>query len=251
MLGGDYHPTMALIALSDVSLGFRGPPVLDRRNLTIEPGERVCLLGRNGTGKTTLLRLLQGALEPDRGEVIRQQGLRTAMLPQQVPQDLHGSVFDEVARGFGPKAELLAEYHHLASRLASEESDELAGGVGPHPTRSGSRWRLAHAPADRSRPLADEPPGGRRRGDPFRRHETPRALGQGRGRQPGPPAAGRADQPPGHRLHPLAGGFSASLQRHAAVRYARSGLAPSTWPPAFWNSTAAGSQAGRATTRPT
>src|SRR5271169_6682079 len=80
-------PQMALIALADVRLGFRGPPVLDQADLAIEPGERLCLLGRNGAGKTTLLRLLQGTLEPDRGEVIRQQGLRTAMLPQQVPQD--------------------------------------------------------------------------------------------------------------------------------------------------------------------
>ena len=62
-----YHQRMALIALRDVSLGFRGPLVLDRVNLTIEPGERVCLLGRNGTGKTTLLRLIQGEIEPDRG----------------------------------------------------------------------------------------------------------------------------------------------------------------------------------------
>jgi len=116
---------MALIALSDVTLGFRGPPVLDHSHLTIEAGERVCLLGRNGTGKTTLLRLLLGTLEPDQGEVIRQQGLRTAMLPQQVPQDLHGSVYDEVTQGFGPKAELLTEYHHLAGRLASEQSREL------------------------------------------------------------------------------------------------------------------------------
>ena len=130
MSGGVYHPDMSLIAFSDVSLGFRGPPVLDEANLTIEPGERVCLLGRNGTGKTTLLRLLQGALEPDRGEVIRQQGLRTAMLPQQVPQDLHGSVFDAVTQGFGPKAELLAAYHHLANRLAGEESAELAAELG-------------------------------------------------------------------------------------------------------------------------
>ncbi len=135
---------MPLIALSDVNLGFRGPPVLDQANLTIEPGERVCLLGRNGTGKTTLLRLLQGTLEPDRGEVIRQQGLRTAMLPQQVPRDLHGSVFDEVARGFGPKAELLAEYHHLASRLASEGSDDLQAELGriQHALEADGGWRM-------------------------------------------------------------------------------------------------------------
>jgi ABC transport system ATP-binding/permease protein len=135
---------MPLIALSDVSLGFRGPPVLDCANLTIEPGERVCLLGRNGAGKTTLLRLLHGALEPDRGKVIRQQGLRTAMLAQQVPQDLHGSVLDEVAQGFGPKAELLAEYHRLASRLASGESAELQAELGriQHALEADGGWSM-------------------------------------------------------------------------------------------------------------
>ncbi len=95
-------------------------------------------------GKTTLLRLLQGTLEPDRGEVIRAQGLRTAMLPQQVPQDLQGSVFDEVARGFGPKAELLAKYHHLASRLAGEESDDLQAELGriQHALEADGGWRM-------------------------------------------------------------------------------------------------------------
>ena len=109
---------MALITLRDVSLSFRGPPVLDRANVALEPGERVSLLGRNGTGKTTLLRLVHG-------EVARQQGLRTAMLPQEVPQGLAGTVFDEVARGVGPSAELLADYHHVAHQLATEYSDEL------------------------------------------------------------------------------------------------------------------------------
>jgi ATP-binding cassette subfamily F protein uup len=102
---------MALLTLRDVRLGFRGPLILDQANLTVEPGERVCLLGRNGTGKTTLLRLLHGEMEPDRGEVIRQQGLVTAMLPQEVPQELQGTVFEEVARGAGGRSELLAEHH--------------------------------------------------------------------------------------------------------------------------------------------
>ncbi len=135
---------MPLIALSDVTLGFRGPPLLEQANLMIEPGERVCLLGRNGTGKTTLLRLLQGAVEPDRGEVIRQQGLRTAMLPQQVPQDLPGSVFDEVSRGFGAKAELLAEYHHLAGRLAAEGSEDLQAELGriQHALEADGGWSV-------------------------------------------------------------------------------------------------------------
>jgi ATP-binding cassette subfamily F protein uup len=135
---------MPLIALSDVNLGFRGPLVLDQANLTIEPGERVCLLGRNGTGKTTLLRLLQGTLEPDRGEVIRQQGLRTAMLPQEVPRDLQGSVFDEVVRGLGPTAELLAEYHRLAGRLAAEGSEQLHAELGriQHALEIDGGWRI-------------------------------------------------------------------------------------------------------------
>jgi ATP-binding cassette subfamily F protein uup len=116
---------MALVALRDLCLGFRGPLVLDEVNLTIEPGERVCLLGRNGMGKTTLLRLIHGEIEPDRGEIARQQGLVTAMLPQEVPQGLGGTVFDEITRGLGPRGELLAEYHHVSARLAIEGSDAL------------------------------------------------------------------------------------------------------------------------------
>jgi ABC transport system ATP-binding/permease protein len=135
---------MPLIALSDVTLAFRGPPLLDQANFSLEPGERVCLLGRNGAGKTTLLRLLQGELQPDHGEIIRQQGLRTALLPQQVPQDLRGVIYDEVTRGFGPKAELLARYHHLASRLAGEESKELQAELGriQHALEAGDGWRM-------------------------------------------------------------------------------------------------------------
>jgi ABC transport system ATP-binding/permease protein len=135
---------MSLIALSEVCLAFRGPPLLDRATLSLEPGERVCLLGRNGAGKSTLLRLLQGELEPDQGEVIRQQGLRTAMLPQQVPRDLDGTIYDEVTRGVGPKAELLANYHTLANRLASNASEELQAELGriQHALEADGGWSV-------------------------------------------------------------------------------------------------------------
>jgi len=125
-------------------MAFHGPPLLDQANLAIEPGERVCLLGRNGSGKTTLLRLVHGVLEPDQGEVVRQQGIRTAMLPQQVPEDLAGSVFEEVARGFGGKVEMLAKYHHLASRLANAASDELQAELGriQHALEADGGWRM-------------------------------------------------------------------------------------------------------------
>jgi ABC transport system ATP-binding/permease protein len=135
---------MALIALSEVTLRFRGPPVLDEAALTIEPGERLCLVGRNGAGKTTLLRLLAGTAEPDHGDVVRQQGLRVALLPQEVPQDLRGSTFDVIAQGLGPQADLLAQYHRCALRLAAEGSDELRAELGriQHALENDGGWLL-------------------------------------------------------------------------------------------------------------
>jgi ATP-binding cassette subfamily F protein uup len=135
---------MALLALRDVSLGFRGPAVLDTVNLTVEPGERICVLGRNGTGKTSLMRLVMGQLEPDRGEIIRQQGLTCALLPQEVPEGLAGPVFDEVARGFGPGTELLAEYHQVAHRLAIEGGSQLREELDriQHALEVADGWRL-------------------------------------------------------------------------------------------------------------
>jgi ABC transport system ATP-binding/permease protein len=90
---------MALLELKDVSLSLGGPPVLDHVDLAVEKGERVCLLGRNGEGKTTLLRLLAGQMRPDAGEIIRRPGLRAGHLPQEVPADLQGPVRAIVAAG--------------------------------------------------------------------------------------------------------------------------------------------------------
>src|SRR5690349_7514600 len=90
---------MALLSLRDVCLAFGGPRLLDHVDWQIERGERVCLLGRNGEGKSTLLRLIEGRLERDEGEVIRQQGLRIARLPQEVSEGRGGTVAEEVAEG--------------------------------------------------------------------------------------------------------------------------------------------------------
>ncbi len=106
---------MALIALKDISFGFGGPMLLDRINLQIERGERICLVGRNGAGKSTLLKLLNGDLSPDNGILSRAQGLKTAFLPQEVPADLTGSIYDVVAAGVPSHAHLLREYQRLAS----------------------------------------------------------------------------------------------------------------------------------------
>jgi ABC transport system ATP-binding/permease protein len=90
---------MALISLQDVSLGFGGPRLLEGVNLQIERGEWVGLLGRNGMGKSTLLKLVYGDLEPESGVVARAQNLRMAYLPQEVPQNLTGTVAEIIASG--------------------------------------------------------------------------------------------------------------------------------------------------------
>jgi ATP-binding cassette subfamily F protein uup len=116
---------VSLVSLRDIHLAFGGPPLLDGVSLQIEEGERLCLLGRNGTGKSTLLKLLAGELPPDGGEIIRRQGLRISLVSQESPTDLAGTVFEVVAGGMGDATALLAEYHQVSHRLALEGGDEL------------------------------------------------------------------------------------------------------------------------------
>jgi ATP-binding cassette subfamily F protein uup len=97
---------MALISLQDVTIAFSGPPLLDGVGLQIRKGEKLCLLGRNGTGKTTLIKLINDELEPDKGTITRQQGITTAHLPQEIPQGITGQVFEVVLGGLGKQGEV-------------------------------------------------------------------------------------------------------------------------------------------------
>ena len=90
---------MALITLNELSIGFRGPPLLDEVSCRIEAGEKIGLLGRNGAGKTTLMRLLTGEIQPDHGDVVLSSGATAAFLPQDVPGDVSGTIHDVVATG--------------------------------------------------------------------------------------------------------------------------------------------------------
>jgi len=116
---------VALLSLQNITLSFGGPPIFDGINLQLEPGDRLCLMGRNGTGKSTLLRLMAGEFPPETGQIQRQQGLKVAAVGQDVPQDLSGTVFDIVAEGMGETSRLLSDYHSLAHRLGAEQSDAL------------------------------------------------------------------------------------------------------------------------------
>jgi ATP-binding cassette subfamily F protein uup len=93
---------MALLTLNELSIRFRGPPLLDGITCQIERGERIGLLGRNGEGKSTLLRILCGQVEPDHGEVTLAPSSRVSLLPQEVPQDVHGRVAQVIATGLPP-----------------------------------------------------------------------------------------------------------------------------------------------------
>jgi len=77
---------MALIHLKDIHLAFGVAPVLDGIDFAINAGERVCLIGRNGEGKSTLFKLINGTLQPDSGEIITNSSMRVAMLEQDVPE---------------------------------------------------------------------------------------------------------------------------------------------------------------------
>ena len=114
---------MALLGMHDVSVAFGGPAVLDAARFGIERGERVCLLGRNGAGKSTIMKLLEGSIAPDTGEVVRQAGVTTARLEQEVPGDVDGTTFDVVAAGLGETGRLLARYHHASHRVSTDHSE--------------------------------------------------------------------------------------------------------------------------------
>jgi ABC transport system ATP-binding/permease protein len=116
---------MAILTVNDISVGFGGPALLDHATFQIEPGERIGLLGRNGSGKSTLMKLINGDMVPDEGRIAKDAGLRIAMLPQDVPDDLPGTVYDVVASGGIEHIERLKEYHDLTQILGRSHEDCL------------------------------------------------------------------------------------------------------------------------------
>ncbi|MCK5918964.1 MAG: ATP-binding cassette domain-containing protein, partial [Cocleimonas sp.] len=107
---------MALLSLQNISLSFGGPPLLDGVNLSVEPRERICLIGRNGAGKSTLMKVINGQIKADSGEKIVESGAVITQLEQEVPQDVSGSVYEVVASGLQEVGDLLNQYHQLNER---------------------------------------------------------------------------------------------------------------------------------------
>ena len=135
---------MSIIRLRNISVSFGGPAILQHISLSIDAGERVCLLGRNGMGKSTLMNVIAGDILPDSGEIERQQNLVTAKLDQQVSIGEGGSVFDLVAQGLGQSAELLRAYHRAVHRLALEHNSKAEAELekAQHAVEVAGAWQL-------------------------------------------------------------------------------------------------------------
>jgi ATP-binding cassette subfamily F protein uup len=117
---------MSLIKIEKAGLSYGLQVLLDGVDLSIEKGQRLCLIGRNGAGKSSLLKVLAGEVDLDRGEIYREPGVRIARLEQDLPEADDRQIFDVVASGLEGMGELLAEYWHLATE-GSEQALERMG----------------------------------------------------------------------------------------------------------------------------
>lgn len=115
-----------LITLDNISLSFGPEALLDKVKLQIANGERACLIGRNGTGKSSLLKIIEGTLSPDSGQIWRKPNLKLARLEQELPQQTTVSIYEFVAQGLAETGQLLATYHALTQRLANKNASDLA-----------------------------------------------------------------------------------------------------------------------------
>ncbi|MED5608221.1 ATP-binding cassette domain-containing protein [Pseudomonas sp. JH-2] len=132
---------MTLLKFTDVSLAFGTTPLLDKVSWQIEKGERVCIIGRNGTGKSSMLKLVKGEQMPDDGAIWRAPALKIGELPQELPVADERTVYDVVAEGLAEVGELLSRYHHLSLHIQSEDDlTQLARVQQALEARDG--WRL-------------------------------------------------------------------------------------------------------------
>ena len=135
---------MPLLRLEKVSLAYGHRPLLKEAKLEIRRGERVCLVGRNGEGKSSLIRLLTGEATPDDGNIWMRPGTRIAHLAQEVSADSDESVFDVVAGGLANIGRLLSQYHHAATELAREHTPAAEQRLAQlqHELEAGDGWQL-------------------------------------------------------------------------------------------------------------
>jgi len=149
---------MSLVVLKEVSIGYRGPLLLDAVDCRIDAKQRIGLLGRNGAGKTTLMRLMVGDEAPDSGAVVVDAMTRVALLPQDVPDDVTGPITEIIGQGLDaedtPAWQVDQQVAQIASRMHLEMGQDFSQ------LSAGMKRRVLLARAIISKPdllLLDEP----------------------------------------------------------------------------------------------
>ena len=115
---------MPLLTLESACLAFGHHTLLDQVDLQLDTGERIGLIGRNGGGKSSLLRIIAGEIKPDDGRIWRTPGLKLAYVPQEPELDPALTVFEEVSKGLGKVSQVLLHYHE-ASHLLSDGTGDI------------------------------------------------------------------------------------------------------------------------------
>ena len=202
-----YAPTMAstptianaILSATDLEMRYGVQTVLTRATLAINEGDRIGLVGRNGTGKSTFLRIVAGVADPDAGQVVRRRELVTGYLPQDFQLDDAKTVEQNILMGAQQVLDLVAEYE-----------------AGPHRRRPRRRIARPHQPPrrlGRGAPRQGAHHASRRarrrpaRGQPLGWGKTPRRAGPRAAGPAGFAHSRRADQPSRHREHRVAGRF--------------------------------------------
>ena len=115
---------MPLITLDNISLSFSDKPILNGVSSTILKGDKIALIGRNGEGKSTFMRILAKTIEPDDGKLKIKNGVKISYLEQTPPEDNDKNLFDIVAEGLGEIGDILTKYQHLINEEKLDEAGE-------------------------------------------------------------------------------------------------------------------------------
>ena len=116
---------MPLITLDNISLSFSDKPILNEVSSTILKGDKIALIGRNGEGKSTFMRILAGSIEPDDGKLKVKNGIKISFLEQMPPEDNNKTLFDIVSEGLGEIGNIIAQYQYLISNGELDKAGEF------------------------------------------------------------------------------------------------------------------------------
>ena len=133
---------MPLIRLNRISIAFGTHALLDNADFQLDAGERVGLLGRNGEGKSTLMKIIAGQIPPDHGDIWRQPELRLAWLEQAPEFNGDETIYQAVANGLGNLGQLIVDFHHLSTHIDDDPASLQRLGDIQHQLEAQNGWHF-------------------------------------------------------------------------------------------------------------